>query len=75
MKVKELIEMLSEQDQESIVVISGYEVGVRESKSLTKRVVELNVNTSWHYGEHEIDDRVFAGDIIPETHAHAVFLN
>ena len=75
MKVKELIKMLSEQDQESIVVISGYEGGVHEPKSLNKHVVELNVNTSWYYGEHEIDDRVFAGEIIPETHAHAVFLN
>ena len=75
MKVKELIKMLSEQDQEAMVVINGYQGGVYEPKSLTKEVVELNVNDSWYYGAHEIGNCAFTGDIIPETHARAVFLN
>ena len=75
MKVKELIKMLSEQDQEAMVVISGYDGGVNELRVVSAAVVELNVNESWYYGKHELDDRVFPGDIIPETHARAVFLN
>lgn len=71
MKVKELIKMLSEQDQESMVVISGYEGGVNELENVNSVVVELNVNNSWYYGKHERDDRVFAEEIIPETHARA----
>ena len=76
MKVKELIKMLSEQDQESMIVISGYRrCGVEEFQCVNDVVVETDVNTPWWHGRHEIDCNVSNGDIIPETRARAVFLN
>lgn len=54
MKVKDLIERLKELDQETMVVVSGYEGGVHEALEVETVTVALNVNTSWYYGEHEV---------------------
>ena len=54
MKVKELIETLSQLDPELMVVIGGYEGGVDEVSRYELCDVELNVNTEWYYGKHEI---------------------
>ena len=54
MKVKELIETLSQMDPELMVVIIGYEGGVDEMDKYELCDVELNVNTEWYYGKHEI---------------------
>ena len=54
MKVKELIEQLQLLDQDSIVVISGYEGGVDEVSSAEETTVALNVNSAWYYGKHEV---------------------
>jgi hypothetical protein len=54
MKVKELIETLSQLDPELMVVIIGYEGGVDEMDKYELCDVELNVNTEWYYGKHEI---------------------
>ncbi len=54
MKVKELIETLSQLDPELMVVIRGYEGGVDEVDKYELCDVELNVNTEWYYGKHEI---------------------
>ena len=54
MKVKELIELLSQMDPELMVVIGGYEGGVDEMDKFEMCDIELNVNTEWYYGKHEI---------------------
>jgi hypothetical protein len=54
MKVKELIETLSQLDPELMVAIIGYEGGVDEVSRYELCDVELNVNTDWYYGKHEI---------------------
>ena len=54
MKVKELIELLSQLDPELMVVRSGYEGGVDEIKKIKIYDIELNVNTEWYYGKHEV---------------------
>jgi len=54
MKVKELIEVLSQLDPELMVVVHGYEGGVNEVDKCELRDIELNVNTAWYYGKHEI---------------------
>jgi len=53
MKVKELIETLSQMDSELMVVVAGYEGGVDEMDKYELCDVELNVNTEWYYGKHE----------------------
>jgi hypothetical protein len=54
MKVKELIELLSQMDPELMVVVAGYEGGVDEMDKFEMCDIELNVNTEWYYGKHEI---------------------
>ena len=54
MKVKELIEKLSQLDPELMVVVAGYEGGVDEIKKYKLCNIELNVNDDWYYGKHEI---------------------
>lgn len=54
MKVKDLLKQLQELDQESMVIISGYEGGYNEVSSADPKQIALNVNTSWYYGCHEI---------------------
>ena len=54
MKVKELIEKLSQLDPELMVVVAGYEGGVDEMDKFELCNIELNVNTQWYYGKHEI---------------------
>ena len=54
MKVKELIEALSQLDPELMVVVAGYEGGVDEMDKFEMCDIELNVNTEWYYGKHEI---------------------
>ena len=54
MKVKELIEVLSQLDPELMVVRSGYEGGVKEIKTYELCDIELNVNDEWYYGNHEV---------------------
>ena len=54
MKVKELIELLSQLDPELMVVIGGYEGGVDEIDKFEMCDIELNVNTEWYYGKHEV---------------------
>ena len=54
MKVKELIEALSQLDPELLVVVHGYEGGVNEVDRCDVYDIELNVNTEWYYGKHEV---------------------
>ena len=54
MKVKELIELLSQMNPELLVVVAGYEGGVDEIDKFEMCDIELNVNTQLYYGKHEI---------------------
>ena len=54
MKVKELIEKLSQMNPELLVVVAGYEGGVYEIDKFEMCDIELNVNTEWYYGKHEV---------------------
>lgn len=54
MKVCELIEELKKLPSDAIVVRRGYEGGVSEASEVKLVKVELNVNTAWYYGKHEI---------------------
>lgn len=54
MKVKELIEALSQLDPELMVVVAGYEGGVNEVDKSELCDIELNVNNEWYYGKHEM---------------------
>lgn len=74
MNVKELIEKLSTLNPDVMVVVSGYEGGVDELLFVTTEVVELNVNSTWYYGRHEIDNAYSKGGDIPNTHKLAVHL-
>ena len=53
MKVKELIEKLSQLDPELMVVIHGYEGGVNEVSDCGLCNLWLNANDEWYYGRHE----------------------
>lgn len=52
MKVKNLIEILKQYDDDLIVSVEGYEGGLSDSFSIDESSVALNVNEEWHYGEH-----------------------
>ena len=67
MKVKELIKQLQELDQESTVIISGYEGGYNEVSSADPKQIALDVNTSWYYGCHEIVEDDYDKAQYPET--------
>jgi hypothetical protein len=54
MKVKELIETLSQLDPELMVVIKGYEGGVNEMTHYDLCNIWLNANDEWYYGAHEV---------------------
>ncbi len=57
MKVKELIEKLSQLDPELMVVIRGYEGGVDEVSNYGLCNIWLNANDEWYYGKHEVLDK------------------
>jgi hypothetical protein len=54
MKVKDLITQLQAYNPDHMVVVSGYEGGVEEAKSISEHTIALNCNESWYYGSHEI---------------------
>jgi hypothetical protein len=53
MTVKELIEHLQTLDQNRLVVVPGYEGGVRDVGEGEEIDIRLNVNEEWYYGSHE----------------------
>jgi len=56
MKVSELIATLLTMNPDHMVVLSGYEGGVNEVTSVNEVNINLDVNTAWYYGNHEIQD-------------------
>lgn len=67
MKVKDLIKELQLLDQESMVVISGYEGGCSEVSSATQKQIALDVHKSWYYGSHELIEDDYYKAQYPET--------
>lgn len=69
MKVKDLIKELQLLDQESMVIVSGYEGGYGEISSAEEKQIALNVHyvNSWNYGPHEIIEDDFHKAQYPET--------
>ena len=53
MTVEELIELLSGLDKKTLVVLDGYEGGLRDCTDVEKISMIMNVNTVWYYGPHE----------------------
>lgn len=49
----ELIEMMSEYPDETMVVIPGYESGLSDVMHVEDVKLKLNVNIAWFYGPHE----------------------
>lgn len=54
--VKELIEILKEFPEDTLICISGYEGGYRDIENAEEVKVILNVNDEWYYGPHEITE-------------------
>ena len=52
----ELIEMMSEYPNETMVVVSGYEGGKKDVTEVDQIKLKLNVNDSWYYGPHEEEE-------------------
>ena len=62
MKVRELIQALSKiEDQDALVMTSGYEGGFCDIENLNLKPVDmaLNVHTEWYYGAHETVDSLY----------------
>lgn len=53
MKVKELIEKLSQYDPELPIFIEGYEGGCDDADLIQEIEVIRDANTEWYYGRHE----------------------
>ena len=64
MKVKNLIEKLSQYDPELPVFIEGYEGGCDDASLIQEIEVIKDVNVDWFYGRHErvrdLDERVIS---------------
>jgi hypothetical protein len=64
MTVKELIVILSQMDQDAIIISKGYEGGWDEILTPPLEVeIALNVNTGWFYGKHEKVEHIDKEDI------------
>lgn len=53
MKVKDLIEVLSQYDPELPILVEGYEGGCNDVDLIEEIEVIKDVNTAWYYGRHE----------------------
>ena len=54
MKVKELIEILIQLDQEQEVVVSDYDNGYDIARSIVNTVVKRNSPEEWHLGRYSV---------------------
>lgn len=54
MNAAQLIEHLKQFPSDTMVIVRGYEGGVDEVDFVSKEKIDLNVNTEWYYGKHEI---------------------
>jgi hypothetical protein len=52
MNVRELINILSQFDPETRVVVAGYEGGFNDITEIHPQTLRVNVNKEWYYGSH-----------------------
>jgi hypothetical protein len=51
----ELIEMMFDYPDDTMVVIPGYEGGLSDVTHVEDVKLKLNINSAWYYGPHEDD--------------------
>jgi hypothetical protein len=62
MTAKELIEILSQFESDTPVVVRGYEGGYNDVSMVTPKTMQLNVNDQYYYGAHDC----VKGLVVPE---------
>lgn len=67
MRVKELIEVLSQFDPELPVVVSGYEDGFNDVTEVKPLTIRLNVYQDWYYGAHAAGDDAEIQRLMPDA--------
>lgn len=60
MKVKDLLDLLSQMPADVNVVVKGYEGGADDIVNVKLVKIKKDVHTEWYYGRHEIDEN---GDV------------
>lgn len=70
MKVSDLIQILSQYDPETVLVIPGYEGGFSPLHTARLETLLKNVNDEWYYGSHDTVDSVSD----PESYEKEQFL-
>lgn len=56
MKVKDLLDLLSQMPADMDVVVKGYEGGVDDVVNVKLVQIKKDVNVEWYYGRHEVDE-------------------
>ena len=56
MKVKELLNLLSQMPSELDVVVKGYEGGVDDVINVQIVHIKKDARTEWYYGRHELEE-------------------
>lgn len=67
MTVAELIERLKQFDPSQMVMVNGYEGGLKDVKFVGDARVRLNVNTERYYGPHEASYEDENHDVVAVT--------
>ena len=60
MKVKDLLDLLSQMPADVNVVVKGYEGGADDVVNVKLVKIKKDVHAEWYYGRHEIDEN---GDV------------
>jgi hypothetical protein len=60
MKVKDLINLLSQMPTEADVVVKGYEGGADDVINVKLVKIKKDAHAEWYYGRHEVDEN---GDV------------
>ena len=60
MKVKDLLDLLSQMPADVDVVVKGYEGGADDVINVKLVKIKKDVYTEWYYGRHEIEEN---GDV------------
>ncbi|GMV33964.1 MAG: hypothetical protein DCC59_04500 [Chloroflexi bacterium] len=56
MKVKDLLNLLSQMPADADVMVKGYEGGVDDVINVKLVNIKKDVNVEWYYGRHEADE-------------------
>lgn len=75
MKIKDLIEILSQFNPETRVIVAGYEGGFNDLTSIKPIQIKLNVNKKWYYGAHDKINQIINQDSSNSTEVTAIYLS